>query len=632
MTMPYIIKNRYFYLIIDNNLKIFIYICTMFIPITKRLTFFLVFTLFCFHISTSANHTVRERLLDFSIQFAQEEATSPNDVRELQHIKANNVSDDAAFNAMRLFGRELFIQGKPVDAFEYFKQALAIISEVDNPSHEGLIFKANCNLMLGVTSNEVGMHSLSMEYYLNGLKIAEKLEDNELLGNFYNNIGACYSRINDYAKAEPYFNKSLETNLKTGCKTKISTNYSNLSEVRMKAGDIDGAIDFALKAVQCLDEKKNPEDYYAIQAHLGFLYLQKMEFDMAYVWLSNAYKHQLKIESKANLFETCLMLMNLYAATGKTDSLDLYKEETASIVNEINNPALRIRFYEGVSRLFHSRGETEKAYEISQRLIALKDSVYKAENLARMERVHNIYEIEKKALAKEHAIEKWNPVVVFFTMGTVVLILAALLVWITIIRHRAQCVQREKDEATALLAQVREMRINEERQQKEKAELNLNEQQRRLTAITLEKIKTSQQIDEALTEARQVLLNIPSRDNNTKQKIKNVIAKLTGLANEANWDEFLHYFTMVHPDFYRRLDDKHPDLTSKDRKLCALIALGLPTKDIASITSREVRSVETSRNRLRKKLALPSDVNLEDYMHHLAIGAPGEYDLFETNS
>lgn len=603
----------------------------MFIPIPKKLTIFLVFILFCFQISTSVNPTVRERLLDFSIQFAQEDAESPEDVRKLLSIKTNNAPDSTVYNTMRLFGRELFVQGKPVVAFEYFKQALAIISEVNNPSRNGLIFKAYCNLLLGVTSNEVGMHSLSMEYYLNGLKIAETLEDNELLGDFYNNIGVCYSRINDYAKAEPYFNKSLEMYLKTGCKPKTSINYSNLSEVRMKAGDIDGAVDFALKAVQCLDEKKNPEDYYAIQAHLGFLYLQKMEFDMAYTWLSNAYRHQLKIESKTNLFETSLMLMNLYAATGKTDSLDLYRQETACIVNEIGNPALRIRFYEGISRLYHSRGETEKAYEISQRLIALKDSVQKAENLARMERIHNIYEIEKKALAKEHAIEKWDPVVVFFTMGAVVLVLIVLLIWTIIIRHKTECVRREKDEATALLAQVREMRINEEREQKEKAELNLNEQQRRLTAITLEKIKTSQQIDEALTEARQALLNISSRDTNTKQKLKNVIAKLTGLANEANWDEFMHYFTMVHPDFYRRLDEKHPDLTSKDRKLCALIALGLPTKDIASITSREVRSVETSRNRLRKKLALPSDVNLEDYMHHFAIGVPEEPDLSETS-
>ena len=213
-------------------------------------------------------------------------------------------------------------------------------------------------------------------------------------------------------------------------------------------------------------------------------------------------------------------------------------------------------------------------------------------------------------------MEKWNPVVVFFTMGSVVLLMAGMLVWVVIIRHRSERMRREKDKADALLAEMRELSLRQEREQKERAERDLNEQQRRLTAVTLEKIKTSQQIDEALTEVKQALLKVSPRDHETQQKLRTAISRLEGLDNEANWEEFLHYFTMVHPAFYRRLDERHPGLTPKDRKLCALISLGLSTKDIASLTFRELRSVETSRNRLRKRLELSSDVNLEDYMHH----------------
>lgn len=559
--------------------------------------------------------SVRNRLIDFSLQFAQEVMNSPADVRMLQRIKPKEVSDSVAYNTMRLFGRDMFVKSRQTMAFEYFKQALAIIGESDNLSRDGMIFKANCYLLLGASTDEVGMQQLSMEYYLEGLKIAESLGAKELLGNFYNNIGVSYSKADDHAKAEAYFSKALELNLKGGTKTNTSINYINLSETRMRAGDFDGAVDYALKAIQCLDEKQHPDDYYAIQAHLGFLYLQKQEYDMAYTWLNNAYRHQNGRETKANLFETCLMLMNLYSSIGKTDSLEVYREKTARLVDDIDNPALRARFYEGLARLYDSRGDKEKAYELSQRLLVLKDSVYKAENLARMEQAHDIYQIEKKTIEQGNAIEKWNPVVVFFTMGTVVMIMGALLVWIIVIRHKSERVRREKDEANATLAELRERSLNEEREQKEKMEHDLNEQQRRLTAVTLEKIKTSQQIDEALSEVRLSLLKIPQRDHETRQRLKNVINKLAGLDSNADWDEFKHYFTKVHPEFYQRLDEKHPDLTPKDRKLCALLALGLSTKDIASLTFREVRSVETSRNRLRKKLDLPTEVNLEDYMH-----------------
>ena len=144
-------------------------------------------------------------------------------------------------------------------------------------------------------------------------------------------------------------------------------------------------------------------------------------------------------------------------------------------------------------------------------------------------------------------MEKWNPVVVFFTMGSVVLLMAGMLVWVVIIRHRSERMRREKDKADALLAEMRELSLRQEREQKERAERDLNEQQRRLTAVTLEKIKTSQQIDEALTEVKQALLKVSPRDHETQQKLRTAISRLEGLDNEANWEEFLHYFTMCIP-------------------------------------------------------------------------------------
>lgn len=591
----------------------------------NRTAIMLLSALFCLPVSASKNYPVRDRLTDFSIKFAEDVLHSTSDAKKLYGLKRKDVSDSTAYDTMRLFGRGMFVRSQQTIAFEYFKQALSILSEYDEISKDCMTFKANCYLLLGSATEETGMQQLALEYFFKGLKISEKLGNHPLSAFFYNNIGVCYTHTNNYEKAEEYFSKALKITLDAGLKEHSSLHYRNLSEIRLKASDFDGAIGYALKAAQCLDEKKFPDEYYVVQSHLGMLYLQKADFDKASIWLGNAYTHQSKRETKANLFDTCLRLMDLYAATGQTDSLDRYKKETARLVDEIGNPALMVRFYECMARIYTSRGETGKAYDMVKKLITLKDSVYKAENLARMEQAHNIYEIEKKAIEKEYAIEKWDPVVVFFTMGSVVMAMAGLLVWIVVMRHKAERARKEKDEANASLARLREVRLNEEREQKEKAERDLNEQQRRLTAVTLEKIKTSQQIDEALTEVKQALLKIPPRDRVTQQKLKNAILKLETLDNESNWEEFQHYFTMVHPEFYRRIDEMHPELTPKERKLCALISLGLSTKDIASLTLREIRSVESSRNRLRKKLGLSTEVNLEDYMHRFAIGtAPSD--------
>ena len=88
-------------------------------------------------------------------------------------------------------------------------------------------------------------------------------------------------------------------------------------------------------------------------------------------------------------------------------------------------------------------------------------------------------------------------------------------------------------------------------------------------------------------------------------------------SGDGMWEEFQYYFERVHPDFYRELDRRHPGLTVKDRRLCALLSLDLSSKDIAAITFREVRSVEASRLRLRKKLGLEGDTSLTDYIRSM---------------
>jgi DNA-binding CsgD family transcriptional regulator len=49
-------------------------------------------------------------------------------------------------------------------------------------------------------------------------------------------------------------------------------------------------------------------------------------------------------------------------------------------------------------------------------------------------------------------------------------------------------------------------------------------------------------------------------------------------------------------------------------KLCAYLRINLTTKEIAQSMGISVRGVETSRYRLRKKLEVPADVSLYDFL------------------
>jgi FixJ family two-component response regulator len=83
---------------------------------------------------------------------------------------------------------------------------------------------------------------------------------------------------------------------------------------------------------------------------------------------------------------------------------------------------------------------------------------------------------------------------------------------------------------------------------------------------------------------------------------------------DEDWEQFSQYFDQVHEDFLKRLREAYPQLTPKDQRLCTYLKMNLSTKEIAPLLNISVRGVEISRYRLRKKMELPTEINLNEFM------------------
>jgi DNA-binding CsgD family transcriptional regulator len=73
-------------------------------------------------------------------------------------------------------------------------------------------------------------------------------------------------------------------------------------------------------------------------------------------------------------------------------------------------------------------------------------------------------------------------------------------------------------------------------------------------------------------------------------------------------------FERAHEEFLFRIREQFPQLTPGDLKLCAYLRMNLSTKKIALLLGISTRGVENHRYRLRKKLNLPRDRNLIEFM------------------
>lgn len=94
-------------------------------------------------------------------------------------------------------------------------------------------------------------------------------------------------------------------------------------------------------------------------------------------------------------------------------------------------------------------------------------------------------------------------------------------------------------------------------------------------------------------------------------------ALTTDMSPAEEWETFKVIFAQSNPGFQERLLKKHPGLTPGEYRLACLIRTSIDNKHIARLMGISPASVYTNRFRLRQKLGLDSDTNLDIYLLRL---------------
>lgn len=134
---------------------------------------------------------------------------------------------------------------------------------------------------------------------------------------------------------------------------------------------------------------------------------------------------------------------------------------------------------------------------------------------------------------------------------------------------------------------------------------------RELTSAALRLAQMSEMNNKLLEDLNSLL---PYLNNHGREIVKGFLDKYKINTLDISWKEFEMRFENVYEEFYKALATKHADLTPNEKKLCALLRMGLNSKEIAALTFQDAKSVDMARYRLRKKFELPTNENLSDYL------------------
>lgn len=172
--------------------------------------------------------------------------------------------------------------------------------------------------------------------------------------------------------------------------------------------------------------------------------------------------------------------------------------------------------------------------------------------------------------------------------------------------------QKEKlIEENNLLLEIKELENEQElmKIRNEQLSQDVDSKNRELAVSTMSLI----QKNELLTLIKDDLKK--TTDEGSNKNIKSVISTINKNINEEDtWNIFKEAFNNADKDFLKKVKQEHPALTPNDLRLCAYLRLNLSSKEIAPLLNISVRSVEIKRYRLRKKMDLPHEQSLVEYI------------------
>ena len=169
----------------------------------------------------------------------------------------------------------------------------------------------------------------------------------------------------------------------------------------------------------------------------------------------------------------------------------------------------------------------------------------------------------------------------------------------------------------------REQLLEERRSQSEARQLveeaaraalqqELDTNQRELTTATVFAQQKTRLLEDLTARLEALARRVPEPQRAAVADMKRTIRQHLHVADD--WERVTLHFEKIHPQFFEQLRQQHPALTPNDLKQCAYLKLNLTNKDIANLLNIEPNSVKIAHYRIKKKLDLPEEENLRDYI------------------
>ena len=453
------------------------------------------------------------------------------------------------------------------------------------------------------------------------------------------NLGNLYFRSTnrDFEKAKKYYTQAEENFLlfdnEHNKQIGLNTVYGNLGLIAIADKDFVLAEKYYLKELKSRKQLKDTGDLIYSYVQLINLYLIKgdlLNAQDSFLIMEEIYQKEIKgnkTNYKSSFYRNYGYAFTVYGAYYQSrkeykkaiESLTKAKEILINFKNEI--PALNSRIaqcYLGLNNLSKAKemalenlkvkdlNPVEKKYnfkvlekvylaqDLKNNLLSIKDSLISLSGLSISNRVLNEFNSLETEILLSKKQNELNQNIIKYNTYLSILIIGSSILFFSLVSMRVNYnYQKEKNSRLKVEQQLVEKEL-EKKQIELVSKTNYIAQRNEYLATLKENIEKQEKKGDSNYEL--------------SKNIKSDINRIIG--SEKVFEDFENQFTKVYPEFFKVISIKYGKLSPTDLRLAAYIKMNQSNSQIAQITGASIRTLETQRYRLSKKLNIQKGQDL----------------------
>jgi tetratricopeptide (TPR) repeat protein len=515
---------------------------------------------------------------------------------EYDLLTSDRIPDKEKQNTYALLGEILIEMGLYASSLDYLNNSVQIYNalpksdknfpEIDQPPwvilNIGSIYFKNRD------------YEKAAEKYQQAITLFEKIGDKNAkfygLNTANSNLGLIEERKGNYKKAEEIYYQIYQRRLEKGKKEDILYSIAQLMTVKLLQGDelsAQNKLNEAESAYQTSDKKQDnsllTRNWGYVQLVYGAYYQSVKKYDLALTYLFKAKEILKAFPSEIHALGS--RIAECYLGLENFKEAERVANENLKIKN-LNDTEKKYNF-KVLEKIYKHEGQDSKLLNIKDSLILIFSGASNSKIFSTLNSFENQIQIANTAKEINENKIKYNTYIY-------ILIICSLILFFSLITIRISYnLQKEKGSRLEI--------------EKKAVISKLEEKNRELVSKTNFIIQRNDYLKKIKKEVNSGKVDSKTSINRLSKELDLVIR------SEKYYSDFDKMFVEVYPDFYNKLNAS-ATLSQTDLRLASYIKMNHTNNEIASISGISLRTVESQRYRLSKKLNLGKDQNLNSFL------------------